>query len=470
VLGPPPPYTELIDASTVGDPFLPDVFVFDKNFEIPETDAYSVSVEREVRPDVSVLYKYNYAKTKNLTRFVNRNDPALGSPWGSGLEPGGANGINTLTVVESSARSEYTGHTVGLTKRGGNVQAQVFYTYSEDKSDDDNERDPFTFRYADVTNLDAEFGLSDRDQKNRFNAWLQHHRLSAADSLLRVLNNPGSSLLTWLVIGIALALPMGLSIALDNISEVSTSWESPAQISLFLQDGLAPEQASELATELPAREDVGATQLITREEALDEFRTLSGFSDVLASLQENPLPDLILVTPAPGLDESQIALLRDELDATPEVAEAVLDMAWLQRLNSLMELGRRLVLAVGGMLVIGVLLILGNTIRLAIENRREEIVVIKLVGGSNGFVRRPFLYTGLWYGVGGGVLAAVLVSAALWFLEEPIGELVLLYESAFRLSGLGVMGALNLVILGGLLGLAGAWLAVSRHLVHIEPR
>jgi cell division transport system permease protein len=152
------------------------------------------------------------------------------------------------------------------------------------------------------------------------------------------------------------------------------------------------------------------------------------------------------------------------------VAEVVLDMEWLQRLNSLMELGRRVVLAVGVMLVAGVLLILGNTIRLGIESRRDEILIVKLVGGSNGFVRRPFLYTGLWYGVGGGVLAALLVSSALWFLEEPIGNLASLYESAFRLQGLGIMGGLNLVILGGLLGLAGAWLAVSRHLARIEPR
>jgi cell division transport system permease protein len=306
--------------------------------------------------------------------------------------------------------------------------------------------------------------------RDRFNAWLQHHRLSAADSLLRLLDNPGSSLLTWLVIGIALALPTGLSVALDNIGALSESWESPAQISLFLQDGLPPERSVELAGELRDREGVGDTRLITRDEALAEFRNLSGFADVLESLHENPLPDLILVTPAAGMDGSQVAPLRDALEELPEVAEAVLDMAWLQRLNSLMELGRRLVLAVGGMLIVGVLLILGNTIRLAIESRREEIVVVKLVGGSNGFVRRPFLYTGLWYGVGGGVLAAALVSTALWFLEQPIAELVLLYDSSFRLSGLGVMGVLNLVILGGLLGLAGAWLAVSRHLVHIEPR
>ena len=145
-------------------------------------------------------------------------------------------------------------------------------------------------------------------------------------------------------------------------------------------------------------------------------------------------------------------------------------MEWLQRLNSLMALSRRLVVAIGCMLVVGVMLILGNTIRLAIEGRRDEIVIVKLVGGSNGFVRRPFLYTGLWYGVGGGVLAALLVSAALWSLEKPISDLAILYESAFQLSGLGVMGSLNLVILGGLLGLAGAWLAVSRHLARIQPR
>ena len=306
--------------------------------------------------------------------------------------------------------------------------------------------------------------------KDQFNAWLQHHRLSAADSLVRVLDNLGSSLLTWLVIGIALALPVGLNVALDNVSRVSAGWESPAQISLFLQAGVASDRARQLVGELAARKDVSETRLISREDALDEFRTLSGFADVLASLEENPLPDLILVTPVATLNESGASALRVELEAMPEVAEAVLDMEWLQRLNSLMDLGRRLVLAVGGMLIIGVLLILGNTIRLGIESRRDEIVIVKLVGGSNRFVRRPFLYTGLWYGVGGGVLAALLVSAALWFLKEPIGDLALLYESAFQLHGLGVMGALNLVILGGLLGLAGAWLAVSRHLVHIEPR
>ena len=312
--------------------------------------------------------------------------------------------------------------------------------------------------------------LSRTDLRGHAKAWIQHHRLSAADSLMRVLDSPGSSVLTWLVIGIALALPVGLNVALDNVSQVSAGWDSPTQISLFLQGEVSPDRLRELEGEMDARQDVSKTRVISRDEALDEFRTLSGFADVLASLPKNPLPDLILVTPDVALDGPAVSALRVELQGNSDVAEAVLDMEWLQRLNSLMALSRRLVLAIGCMLVVGVMLILGNTIRLAIEGRRDEIVIVKLVGGSNGFVRRPFLYTGLWYGVGGGVLAALLVSAALWSLEKPISDLAMLYESAFQLSGLGVMGSLNLVILGGLLGLAGAWLAVSRHLARIQPR
>ncbi|MEM7583381.1 MAG: carboxypeptidase regulatory-like domain-containing protein [Acidobacteriota bacterium] len=172
ILGPVPAITELIPASEVGDPFLPDVFVFDEDFRNPRTTAFAAAVERQVAPNTSVLLKYNYAETDYLTRFVNRNDPLLGAPWSSGLPPGGANGINTLTVVESTASSRYWGATVGVTKRAGKVQFQAYYTYSKDRSDDDNERDPFSFRYARITDLDAEWSYSDRDQRDRFNAWL----------------------------------------------------------------------------------------------------------------------------------------------------------------------------------------------------------------------------------------------------------------------------------------------------------
>lgn len=305
---------------------------------------------------------------------------------------------------------------------------------------------------------------------DQYRGWVRHHRLSAADSLSRVLDKPLASLMTWLAIGIALALPVALDVALDNAGVLSDGWDSPTQISLFLADDVSDLQAQALAEEIAAREDVASTRFVSREDALVEFSALSGFGDVLASLDENPLPSLLLVDPAPGLDSAATGGLRSLLADNPRVAEAVLDMAWLQRLNSLMALARRLVLAMGALLVLGVVLILGNTIRLAIENRRDEIVIVKLVGGSNPFVRRPFLYTGLWFGVGGGMMAALLVSAALWYLDGPVSELAALYQSNFSLGGLGLMGALNLVLLGGALGLVGAGLAVTRHLADIEPR
>lgn len=169
ILGPPPPYTQLLQGGAV---FFPDVFVYDKEWQTPRTISTSLSYEREVIPDLAALIKLNYAKTDHITRFTNRNDPRLGSPWSSGLPPGGANGINALTTVESTAKSRYRGVTVGLDKRlTGNYAYQLYYTYSKDKSDDDNERDPFTFRYADITQLDREFSYSDRDQRHRVNAW-----------------------------------------------------------------------------------------------------------------------------------------------------------------------------------------------------------------------------------------------------------------------------------------------------------
>src|SRR5438552_2246193 len=173
ILGAVPAYPNLIPQSQIGAPFLPDVFVFDKNFENPRTTAASVSWEQEVIPNYAILVKYNYAKGEHITRFTDRNDPLLGSPWSSGLGADGSNGIGTLTTVESSARSLYHGVTPGTTKPPSrHLQFQVNYTYSKDKSDDDNERDPFTFRYAKVTDLAAEYGYSDRDQRHRVNSWL----------------------------------------------------------------------------------------------------------------------------------------------------------------------------------------------------------------------------------------------------------------------------------------------------------
>lgn len=302
-------------------------------------------------------------------------------------------------------------------------------------------------------------------------SWLQHHRASALDSLGRLLASPFSSLMTWLVIGVAMALPVGLSVALDNARSVSSNWDSPAQVSLFLRAEMSEEAALRLQETLEERDDVGNTLFVGRDEALREFQELSGFGDVLQNLDDNPLPNLIIVAPAvERIDADAARVMQQSLAALPGVDRAVLDMEWVQRLNSLMALSQRLVMALGLILALGVLLVIGNTIRLAIENRRDEIVIIKLVGGSDPFVRRPFLYTGLWYGLGGSVVAWGVISITLWSLQAPLATLALLYQSSFVLLGLGLPGGLQLLLAGALLGLVGAWLAVARHLRAVQPR
>jgi len=185
-LGAVPAYPNLIPQSQIGNPDHPDVFVFDKNFQNPRTKSASVSWEQEFIPDYSFLVKYNYAKGDHITRFTNRNDPLLGSPWSTGLGADGKNGIGTLTVVESTAKSLYQGVTFGLTRRpSSHLQFQLFYTYSKDKSDDDNERDPFSFRYAKITDLDAEYGYSDRDQRHRVNGWMLWNAPAGVDVNVR---------------------------------------------------------------------------------------------------------------------------------------------------------------------------------------------------------------------------------------------------------------------------------------------
>ncbi len=306
---------------------------------------------------------------------------------------------------------------------------------------------------------------------DRLRSWQLHHRGSAWDSLQRLLRSPMSSLMTWLVIGIALALPVGLSVALDNARSVSVGWDSPAQISLFLRAEVSMDAAELLRQRILERADVASVRLVSREQALEEFRQLSGFGDILRNLDDNPLPNLVLVTPLSGDGQAaRAAALQVLLQEEPGVERAVLDMEWVQRLNALVQLFQRAVAALGAILCLGVLLVIGNTIRLAIENRRQEILVIKLVGGSDAFVRRPFLYTGFWYGLGGALLAWLVVAIAMWWLRVPMATLALLYQSDFQLEGLGLLDSLGLLAAGALLGLVGAWLAVARHLSAVQPR
>ncbi|WOJ97507.1 permease-like cell division protein FtsX [Congregibacter brevis] len=303
----------------------------------------------------------------------------------------------------------------------------------------------------------------------RWRGWRRHHSQSAADSLAKVVSQPVSSCMTWLVIGIAIALPTGLWVVLGNVSQLGEQLERPAQLSLFLQAEQPVDEARSLALALSQRENIQSTEFVDRDDALAEFVERSGMGELAKGLPQNPLPHLLLVVPVPASPEA-LSELRQNLESLPEVEEALLDTLWLQRLQSLMTLGRRAVQLLAVLLLAAVVLVLGNTIRLAIESRRDEIIIVKLVGGSDAFVRRPLLYTGLWFGLGGGAVGAILVALGTFLLASPVNALSAAYQSSFTLQGLGLVDSLQLVLLGAFLGLAGAWLAVARHLKAIEPR
>jgi cell division transport system permease protein len=302
----------------------------------------------------------------------------------------------------------------------------------------------------------------------RLRAWRRHHRQSAADSLARVFHQPLSSLLTFLVIGVALALPSGLWLSLENLSTLGGALDRPVSLSLFLADAAGEDEARGLAKDLAGRGDVDGVNFISREAALEEFVTHSGLGDLVASLPDNPLPQVLVVRPV-SEDPARIEELEAVLAALPLVEEVLVDTRWLQRLQSIMALARRAVQFLAALLVAAVVLVVGNTIRLTIESRRDEVVITKLVGGSNAFVRRPMLYTGLWYGFGGGLVAAALVALGIALLRPPVDALARAYDSRFELMGLSLVDSLQLALFGAALGLAGAWLAAARHLRDIEP-
>ena len=308
-------------------------------------------------------------------------------------------------------------------------------------------------------------------RRDRWSAYTLHHRQIARDSLLRLLRHPLSSLSTWLVIGIALALPGMLYVALDNIARLGGRWDAAPQISLFLQQSVDEAAGLALQQKITRRGDVAHAGYVSPDQALAEFRTQSGFGEAIDQLESNPLPAVIAVRPmVTQRTAAAVQKLYDELKAQPEVERAVLDMEWVQRLYGFLEIGRRIALGLVAMLGLGVVLVIGNTIRLAIEARRDEILVVKLVGGTNSFVRRPFLYTGIWFGLGGGAVACLLLWAGVAWLNEPVARLVSLYHSDYALTGLGADRIATLLGGGALLGWLGAWLAVSRHVGAIEPR
>lgn len=300
--------------------------------------------------------------------------------------------------------------------------------------------------------------------------YLARHVQMALNSLGRLYRAPLASLMTAAVIGIALALPSGLYLLTGNLQRLTTQWDGGAGLSLFLRHDVTLTRAEALADRLRGWPEVGELQLITPEQALGEFRKLSGFGDTLEALDENPLPAVLAIRLADGATGAAAASdLAQRLQALPEVDLAQLDLQWVKRFNAIVAIVERSIWVLAGLLGLAVLLVTGNTIRLEIQNRREEIEITKLIGATGAFIRRPFLYSGVWYGLCGALLAALLVELAFLQLDDPVRRLAGLYQSGFRLQALSLGDTLGLLMAGALLGLLGAWLAVGRHLSAIEP-
>lgn len=301
-------------------------------------------------------------------------------------------------------------------------------------------------------------------------SWLRLHAQTLVGSLGRLAGQPAATALTMAVIGIALALPASLHLLVANLQGLSGHWDDSVELSLYLELGQPVARAVAVAEEIDGWPEVGAVQLITADEALARFREGSGLGDAIDALEHNPLPHLVTVRPAPGHDTAEaIEALAERLRDLPHADAVQADADWVRRLFAILEIARRLAVLAAVLLAVGVLVIVGNTIRLDIQNRRDEIEVTKLIGGTDGFIRRPLLYGGLWYGCGGGLTALLVVHLGLFALAGPVARLSGLYGSAFVPRGLGFTGALGLVLLGALLGWLGAWISATRHLRRIEP-
>ena len=296
------------------------------------------------------------------------------------------------------------------------------------------------------------------------------HAQNCIGSLGTMTRQPFASAMTITVIGIALAMPSGLNVLVRNGQALAGGWEGIRDFSAYLKPGSSIEDASQLRDQILQLDIVESAELILADQALTELQDDTAFSEILAALDDNPLPHTVVIRPKSEATPDALTALHDDLVARPSVDLVRLDTEWLERLNAFLELARRAVWIAAVLLVGAVIVIIGNTIRLDIQNRRAQIEVSKLLGASDGFVRRPFLYTGFWYGLCGAVFALLLLSLSLWLISGPAERLVKLYGGGFQPIGVDRLTLLTMIAGGLLAGLGGAWIAVARHLSDIQPK
>ncbi len=305
----------------------------------------------------------------------------------------------------------------------------------------------------------------------RFVMFWVHNAQQAVASLGELVRYPFASMMTMAVLGLSLTLPATLYVVVKNTDNVGANWQQASEITLFLRKDLSAQEVATFTKRLSLSAAIDNVTWIDRDTGLAEFREASGFGDALNSLSENPLPDVLLVTPAadqrsPAASRQLLASLQQER----EVEEARLDVAWLEKFEALIQLVRDGFLALALLLCVSVVLIVGNTIRLNISSKRDEIMVMKLVGATDSYIQRPFMYTGVWYGIVGGLIAWLATAVLIWWLDNAVRNISQLYESQFSLQGLTLNEMMVLWLLAIGLGLLGSYLAVRKHVAAIEPQ
>ena len=300
-------------------------------------------------------------------------------------------------------------------------------------------------------------------------AYFLHHMQSLVFSLGKIYHSPTTTIMTIAVIGITLSLPGGFYLFLKNIDAMSGDFRSSSQISLYLDIEMDEKKARAMERQVADMADVADTRFVSKGESLEAFRQTSGFGKSIDTLSSNPLPHTIIVEPSSSADTFAVKNLLNLLQTLPGVEIAKLDTEWLERLYTILEIARRSVAIITILFGFAVLLIIGNTIRLDIQNRYQEIIVTKLIGATNAFIRRPFLYGGLWYGLLGGVISWFIVEIGYLAISGPLNRLNLLYQADLVLITFSFQDFIILISSSTLLGLTGSWIAVARHLNQIEP-
>nr|WP_282447029.1 permease-like cell division protein FtsX [Pseudoalteromonas sp. 2CM41L] len=289
-------------------------------------------------------------------------------------------------------------------------------------------------------------------------------------SLGEMWRTPLASLMTIAVLGLSLTLPATLYLVVKNVQQVSSGFEEASEISLFVKESMSEQETQTLVKRLALYAEVESVEFISKQQALTEFKDVSGFGQALEYLDSNPLPDVVLVIPTKRHRQPNAAkALLTKLENEREVDFGKLDIAWLERLNALLDLLKESVITIALLLLTSVTLIIGNTIRLSIMDKKEEIQVMKLVGATNTFIHAPFLWTGIWYGVIGGLFAFICIALMMWWLTSAVSSVAGVYQTSFSLIGLTLNEFGALVLLATSLGFIGSYLSVNRYIKEIEP-